>query len=254
MSQKHLFSLYNKELSTTIQQMKIDEQILLNEELTNRISQILRLHNNDTLILFDHNINVEVELTINKKGRHEIIYGTIKRIDKNIRLKPEIILYPALLKKTSFEEIYYVAAQMGATTIQPLITQKVSREWGGKKEQNRLELIAIAAMEQAKQFSFPQMHQPQEISSMKFESNSKTIKKIYFEVGTKPCAMLAQELIQNNYSKILVAFGPEGGFTNKDLTILHHNGFEGYALTPTILRSIEAITVGLGIIRSLTIC
>lgn len=251
MSQKHLFSLYDKELSVTIQSVKFDEPFLLNEELTYRISQILRLHSGEKIILFDQNIHGEVEIILSKKGRNDIIHGKIKQLNKNNCLNPQIILYPALLKKPAFEEIYYVAAQMGATAIHPLLTKKVSREWGGAKEQQRLELIAVAAMEQAKQFIMPTMHAPQELTKITYEPTKPSVKKIYFEAGTKPCSILTQELIQQNYSKILVAFGPEGGFTPEDLAFLNNQGFEGYALTPTILRSTEAVTVGLGILRSL---
>ena len=251
MNQKHLFSLYEKTLSSNISHTKSGEQFLISETTAERITTILRLKNNEKIILFDDKINAEVELSITFKGRHEIVYGSILQIKENKPLTPEIILYPALLKKPALEEIYYVAAQMGITSIQPVISQKVLREWGGIKEQQRLEAIARAAMEQAKQFWMPQHQEPQKLSNILFEVNRPTLKKIYFDAGTLPAEKLAQELTTKKFSKILVAFGPEAGWTNEDLTILHKAGFEGYSLTPTILRSIEAGTVGLGIIRSL---
>jgi 16S rRNA (uracil1498-N3)-methyltransferase len=58
-------------------------------------------------------------------------------------------------------------------------------------------------------------------------------------------------LIEQKPKSILVVFGPEGGLTDHEQQRLEEQGFIGYRLTPSVLRSTEAITVGLGILRSL---
>jgi len=46
-------------------------------------------------------------------------------------------------------------------------------------------------------------------------------------------------------------FGPEGGLTKQEEDLLKENDFEFYVLTPTVLRSVEAVAVGLGSVRSI---
>ena len=51
-------------------------------------------------------------------------------------------------------------------------------------------------------------------------------------------------------SNISVTLGPEGGFSSEEEDLLHQANFTPYRLTPTILRSREAVCLGLGAVRA----
>ncbi len=67
---------------------------------------------------------------------------------------PEIRWCIPLIAKEAFEDIVYNFTAMGVASIQPLVTEKVKRSWGGDRERARLDRIMIAAAEQSKQFVF----------------------------------------------------------------------------------------------------
>jgi len=75
-------------------------------------------------------------------------------------------------------------------------------------------------------------------------------KKVFFDVDGKPLLNLLNDL-DKNQNKIVLMFGPEGGLTKQEEDLLKENDFEFYVLTPTVLRSVEAVAVGLGSVRSI---
>ena len=81
-----------------------------------------------------------------------------------------------------------------------------------------------------------------------FSPTHATTKILFEPTGQK----LPQVIGLNEKSKSWeVAIGPEGGFTDAELEILTKKSFISCSLTPTILRSIDAVTVGLGCMRSI---
>jgi 16S rRNA (uracil1498-N3)-methyltransferase len=153
---------------------------------------------------------------------------------------------PSLLKREAFETVIYLAAQMGATTIQPIITEKTHRSWNGDKEIARLTNVMISACEQAKNFVIPELKAPIPLTQI-----ANTHYGIYFEDDGTPFSVVSQKLTNKKPGEITLVFGPEGGLTTTERQYLDTCGFTCCALTPTILRAQEAVAVGLGAVRSL---
>jgi len=254
MTGSHLFAIYS--LHPLPAQLKAEDVLELRDaELWNRITRILRLIEEEKVILFDHNIQVTIKIlpaTFQRKGW---LVGTVIDVTLHQPLKPEVHLYPCLLKKDAFEEVVYVAAQMGVTTITPVVSDKIQRRWGGEHEFERLKKIMIAACEQSKNFVLPQINQPQKFDDVQKqwqEIKKETAVNIAFYEGGKPLKNLMPLLTDHKIQSINLIFGPEGGFAEAELDLLTSNQVYFSALTPTILRAKEAITVGVGIVRSIT--
>jgi 16S rRNA (uracil1498-N3)-methyltransferase len=178
-------------------------------------------------------------------GKNKII-GLVLDAKISTPITPSITLMPSLLKRDAFETVVYLAAQMGATIIQPLQTAKTHRSLNNEKEQARLTKIMIAACEQAKSFCIPELKNPIDINDL-----SKPPYGIYFEDDGTPLATISQKIITEKPKNLTLVFGPEGGLTMAERQHLDACGFTCCALTPTILRAQEAIAVGLGALRSL---
>ncbi len=250
---KHLFSVYLQDLSGLISNLKVGQILQVEDKATHqRLTKVLRLKSQVNIILFDQNMNATISLDPKTFEQKKKVFGKILKMEKNKPLKPEIIFCPALLKKSSFLDVSYIAAQMGANKIMPIITQKVQRKWSGKKEQKKLEKIMISGCEQSKNFMIPELHEPVLLEDF-LKKLEKEGKKVIFEVGGKPLFDLLNQLNKKNFKKIYLLFGPEGGFEQEETELLESNNFEIYCLTPTILRSFEAIAVGLGSVRSVTV-
>lgn len=237
---KHIFSLYYHALHNVISEK---EFAFKDPELWTRLIKVLRLRPNEEFILFNktHNalLRTSSDILLNKR----IVCGTVEKVESNKPTTSTITLYLPILKKEAFEDALYVAAEVGVQAIVPVITEK-SQSDIGEKEKARLEKIIIAACEQAKNFFIPELLSPILLSSIIFDGT-----KIGFCEDGAPVETLIPSL---KTSPLAVILGPEAGFTDNEKTILLQNGFCFYKLTPTILRSRDAVTIGLGLIRSFT--
>lgn len=249
---KHIFSIYIENLSIVLADVEINKEFELKDKKThNRISQILRLQKEDQVILFDDHINMKIQLLEKTFENNKFISATLLEKKENKELKPEIILCPSLIKKHSFEDLIYNATAMGATIIRPVITEKVQRKWGFEKEKERLEKTMIAACEQSKNYVMPELHSPVKLPVLLKGLENLAGTKIFFEINQKPLMDIIPDLAAHKVGKICLFFGPEGGLTQQEILLTKTKGFKGCSLTKTILRSQEAVTVGLGVVRSI---
>lgn len=252
MGEKHLFALHTTQPIIQKSVPSVGGVLEIQDvTLWHRIVNVLHMAENDVVILFDGKKHLFLKLlstTFSKKGSVE---GVIHKIPKASLLTPEIHLYQGLVKKDAFEQIVYYAAQMGITSVTPVITKKIHRSKKNNKEAIRLKKIMITACEQAKQFVLPVIKEPTKIdllSPLKMDQPNRC--SVYFDCQGKPLWNLLSNLAINEFREIHVLIGPEGGLTSKEMALLNDFGMQCYALTPTVLRSREAVAVALGVIRS----
>jgi 16S rRNA (uracil1498-N3)-methyltransferase len=239
----HLFSLNIDEITNiTTNFVTGGLYKVKNRELASRVSKILRLKIDERFILFNSKINICVVL---KKITSSELSLYVEKIEDNISITPRIVLGIGLVKKTALEQIAYYAAQLGVNTIVPILTEKVERRWGEEKELKRLVAVMAGAREQSKSFNEPETLEPCKLSEfIKNYGNSDL--NLYFEAEKKSLKNLFKNSLENCYSSATLVFGPEGGLVESEMELLDENNFTGYKLTPTILRSTEAVLVGAG--------
>ena len=266
MNEKHTFALFYKNLSDCISRNisghvsgENSYQIeFIDRDLWQRLTKVLRLRAGQQLVFFDQHVNVMATVLEKTFTKKELIALLVESVQPNQALKPNITLMPCLLKKDAFEDIIYACAQMGVNKIIPILSDKVQRPWGEKKERERLFNIMVAACEQSKNFFLPEI-----CNTVKFQdiaTRTDASLKIYFDPSGACFIDLLKKIQEinnqksdaqkNNNLDIVLFFGPEGGLTGQEEKQLSDLGFEAYALTPTILRAREAVIVGLGGVRS----
>ncbi len=244
MEEKHIFTLFIAQ--PLPQNISSGQEIIIKDaDLVHRITRVLRIRQNDAVVLFDGNTTVYITKCTSNK---DFLTATVEKTTHVCPLQPEINLYCGLVKKDALESIAYFAAQLGVTSITPLITQKCERKELSEKEIVRLKNITIAACEQAKQFWIPKIEKITPFN-MIIEKKSYAL-KLYCEAEGKKLIPVLQNNVSNN---IALFIGPEGGFTCKEQKLMSQDNFHCCSLTPTILRSQEATIVALGIIRNFCI-
>jgi len=250
---KHTFAIFFEELTQKISALSIDEKLEVKDRaLAHRIKSILRLNPGEEFVLFDKEQNAKVQL-LEEKNKN-ILSAKILSISKNNPLKPNIILSFGLLKKEHLEDVAYYSAAMGANIVQPFFSSKVqAAKWGGEKEMQRLKKIMIAACEQSKNFCLPKIQNP--ITFDLFVQNTEgeypKAKKVCFDVEGRPFFDLLSDLNEFKHENIILTFGPEGGLSPYELEKLKKAGWDVTKLTPTTLRAVESVAVGLGAVRSI---
>jgi len=243
MHEKHTFALYVKKLDVLISDN--NEVSFSEEQLAYRIRQVLRLQQNDSVIFFDRLHYAIVKLTeITKKS----IHGIAVTIEENSILVPKIKLLLPVLKKDALADAIYSAVEVGANEVQLVYTQKAQRIISSN-EYGRLERVAIAAAEQSKNFAFPVISKP-----LFFDEAVEIAEgaKLFFDPTGKNMKSVLTVLECKSHDIITLLVGPEGDLTQEKKKMIADDQWIFCALTPTVLRSVQAVSIGLGIMRSMT--
>lgn len=246
MGSKHEFALY----VPFIREMapKINQSLIISDQHMNvRINSILRMRPGEHCILFDEMIHMRCELIeITKKN---IQFKVLSKENNNI-LRPKITFALPILKKEDFESALYALVELGASAVQFLTTQKMQRSLYGEKEFERCKRIMISAAEQSKNFTMPELFLPLSLPDYLKQIAQSQAPKIYFDVDGQSILKLAQDLHVQKPSELILMVGPEGDLTPEEKQLMLHEDFKFCALTPTVLRSITALEIGLGIFRA----
>lgn len=240
-NKSHLFSLY---VSDFIQDSWRSQSIVIiqDADLIHRMLKVLRFVVGDRLILFNKTLHVDVVIEqISKKN----ITIQIKSLAQHQAIMPHVIFLLPLLKKEALEQAVYSLCELGINQIQLVVTQKSRQQLMGPKEFARLENIVIAAAEQSKNYALSQLLLPISFEKMMqnsveqnfnilFDPAGQSFFVLYEKIKTKPVALFV---------------GPEAGLTNQELQITKEHNFYFCALTPTILKAVQAVALGAGLIR-----
>lgn len=229
----HEFAIFYKNFSESNQFISGDSDFI------HRIIHVLRMKSGDTVIIFNqqHHGYITLEELSAKK-----VTGRLNNFQKNTLYAPDITLFLPVLKKEALSEAIYGAVECGVSKIQLVTTEKVQRAWQGKKECERLERVVIAAAEQAKCFSFPDIKEPISLSAAIASLQSEHI------LCADPEGISLKELSINGSCALFL--GPEGGLTEKERNDLKAAQATFFKLTPTILRARQAAVLSVGFLRS----
>jgi len=242
--EKHLFSFYIPNFGTLLQDGSHAGLIIKDQNFLHRVHDVLRMKEETFCYLFDSQQHALVRLVLLTKKELRFI---VHRYAENDILTPRITLFLPILKRAALEDAIYNATEMGVSEIR-LITTTKSVHQISHHEYERLEKIIIAAAEQSKQFTLAEL-----LPSLPCEQaiNAEIQgKKIWFDKGGMPYFDAISRIRSNQPEHITILIGPEGDFTAQERTHITNAGFDSYSLTPTTLRSVSAVTLAIGMIRT----
>jgi RsmE family RNA methyltransferase len=247
--EKHEFALHVDALSSLVSGKSAHDAIHFSDEkLLHRMKYVLRLKPQDHCLLFDRHIYLSVVICafVGKKQ----ISVKIQELHKTVALQPTITFLLPVLKRDDYESALYALAELGINEIQLIFTHKTAHQWSGARDSERAEKILIAAAEQSKNFGYPQLSAPINLESA-LEKHGAADMKIFFDPAGKPLLEVATTLNSINSKKIILLVGPEGDLSVQEKELVKANEFIFCALTPTIVRAVQAVTLGAGFIRSM---
>jgi 16S rRNA (uracil1498-N3)-methyltransferase len=237
--EKHVFAIY-----TELLKPQKGNQSIVDEDLVHRIKNILRLREGEHIIFF--NGRYEAKATI-ESYKNKTLFFVIDAIQNTEPIKPEIVWILPILERESFEQALTFLAVVGVTSVQPLITEKSRRSWGSPKDYERAQKMLIAGCEQAKQFVLPKLLPVKEFSLLDWATLPHT--KLFFDPQGEKLFNILQQIKLNE--SICCFVGPEGDLTQQEKELLKKHQFQFCALTQTILKAVDAVTVVACLLRSL---
>lgn len=244
---KHVFALYYANTTNSFKNRKTPFLCdLADDQLTHRIKNVLRLEPGEHCIVFDNEHNALLRLvSFNKKK----CTAEILHISSNELITPEITFLLPVLKKDALEAAVYSLTELGVTTIQLVMTDKVQRKWAGQSEQERLTKIIHTAAEQSKHFRASVLHEPISLAQAVKQYNAIS-RKFYADPSGAYAHDVFKQAAKDDDAYLLMV-GPEGDLTQHEKKLLQENDFVFCALTPTVLRSVHAVALFAGMVRSL---
>lgn len=213
---------------------KASETINLTEQPHLHLSRVLRKKIGENIVLFNgkgDSIAAEI-IKIDKKQT------TLKLQDKPISTpKPtlDITLGQVIAKGDKMDFVVQKATELGINSIYPLRSERCDVKLNHQREEKRLQHwrnIAISACEQSGRDWLPQIHPISELSEFSKHAQQ-TIKYIMhpLEIKTE-----IKDKIQTAGS-IGLLVGPEGGFSEQEITQAINSGFIGMRLGNNVLRT-----------------
>lgn len=155
-----------------------------------------------------------------------------------------IHLWQALLKGPKMDWLLEKAGEIGVHTLQPMET-KFSLADSERGE--RWERILHSAAKQSGNPFLPKLEPAAKLPFL-LSSISENSLKVYLDPYVGNCLLTCLNSPPNpSPSNIVLALGPEGGFSPEELNLLKRAGFQGARLLPYILRGETAGIVAAGI-------
>jgi 16S rRNA (uracil1498-N3)-methyltransferase len=207
------------------------DTLVLNEETSKHIVQVLRMQNGEQLQLTDGKGNLFLaEITDNNRKRCAV---TIKQTNNNQPAAANVCIAISLLKNANrFEWFLEKATEIGVSEIIPLICDRTEKT---AFKYERMNGILISAMLQSQQIFLPVLHEPVKFGrfiSKQFDNTSKLIAHCEDETNK---VQLHHQI--NKSSNQLILIGPEGDFTKQEIELALQNNFTPVSLGETRLRT-----------------
>jgi 16S rRNA (uracil1498-N3)-methyltransferase len=220
------------------------DHALLSVDQAKHAYKVLRLKNNDPVVLLD--------------GQGNKYNGYLEHIDKKTGIvkvknhlhekkqKPAVTLAAAIPKQSKFEAIVDKATQLGVDTIIPVITERtVVKTYKDKTE--RWQKVAVEACKQCGCSYLPKVgpiHDFEQIAKNASKFDLAVIAAL--DVKTVP---LKKVLSGKKPGDCLVMIGPEGDFTEQEVNLAKLNKTAVVSLGKNVLRCETAVTMILSVIN-----
>jgi 16S rRNA (uracil1498-N3)-methyltransferase len=221
------------------------KQIVLDEDTSKHIAQVLRMNKGERLNLTDGKgslLNAEITEDHKKHCRVKIEETRYKVQDTR-----RITIAISLLKNSNrFEWFLEMATEIGVHAIIPLICKRTEKQ---KLREDRMQNILISAMLQSQQCWLPVLHKPIDYELIfRQEEIIHASQKFIAHCIEEEKRNLA-DLVNETLSSQIILIGPEGDFTNQEVQLAIQNHFDAVSLGDTRLRAETAGVVAATILK-----
>jgi 16S rRNA (uracil1498-N3)-methyltransferase len=216
-------------------------QVRLTPEQTRYLTLVLRLRAGDELELFD-----------GEGGRYpaQLESGEILRVGARLEAEAralEVVLAQALAKGEKMDLIVQKATELGVARIVPLVAErsvvKLSAERGASRTE-RFRRIAQEAARQCGRADVPLIDEPQQLEPLLAATDCLCL-------VLDPAERLRLSAAARGVSRLLLAIGPEGGFSPAELALAQRSGALTVGLGPLVLRTETAGLAALSVLQHL---
>jgi len=226
--------------TTLAPQTRID----LPDEAAHHATRVLRLEEGDPVVLFDgRGGEYAARLASRARGAAEVEVGEFRAVERESPL--EVTLVQALSSSDRMDFTIQKATELGVAAIQPVLSAKSVVRLDGEREAKKLERwrrVAIAACEQCGRNRLPGLREPLPLE--RYRAPAAASKILLSPAGSAKLAGLARP-------PVVLAVGPEAGFSDEEEALLVRDGFARVRVGPRVLRTETAALAALAALNAL---
>ena len=222
------------------------KKIVLDEDTSKHLVQVLRMRDGEKLNLTDGKGNLLTAEIIDDHKRHCQVKVIDSRFTSHDSRKISIAI--SLLKNSNrFEWFLEKATEIGINEIIPMICERTEKQ---KFREDRMQSILISAMLQSQQCWLPVLHKPvaYELIFRQDEIIHTTQKFIAHCIEDQKRNLA--DLVNETLPSQIILIGPEGDFTVSEVQLAIHNHFDAVSLGDTRLRAETAGIVAAAILKN----
>lgn len=214
------------------------------------IGKVLRLRQGDEIVLFDGK-GREYWGTIESRGLHRIRVKIGKTSTPRRESPIEVVLGQGLVKGDTMDYVVQKTTELGVSAIFPFISSRTIPILGRERAErrwNRWKRITVESAKQCGRPIPPRVEGVRDLGSILGWPWRDFVKLILWEREERSLRKRMGE-VDKKSRKFLFLVGPEGGFSEGEISAARGRGFVPVGLGPRILRSETAGVAMLSILQ-----
>ena len=227
-----------------------NDTVTIEEPLLSHLSKSLRIREGETIWVGDEH-RVRYHVRVDRLNTNSLQASILETVEGPPTPPAPVVLAQAILKGDRMNWVIQKATELGVTDIIPLLTSRViARTPAGRTRtaRERWQRIALDAAQQSEQWEFPGVTPPMTLPELFRHVSHATLRCALLE-RTAERSLGALPIDHTFKGTIVLAVGPEGGWTPEEMQALLDQRFQAVSLGKSILRSETAPLVALSILQ-----
>jgi 16S rRNA (uracil1498-N3)-methyltransferase len=221
---------------------ELSDAVRLCNEDAHHLLNVLRMREGDKLIIADGN-GREALCALTAERKAEILEVFASRGEP---VSP-IHLYPSLSKGDRFEWMLQKAAELGAVTVTPVMSERCVSGIPSAVKLERYRRILRSAAEQSGRGRIPELR-----GALSFPDAADAAKGLRVFCYEEESNITLRQIFSEGFDEISVMTGPEGGYTPEEAETAKLKGWKHVSLGNTVLRCETAPLMVLSVINYLS--
>ncbi|PNS07486.1 16S rRNA (uracil(1498)-N(3))-methyltransferase [Solilutibacter silvestris] len=221
------------------------DELALLETSAAHLTRVLRLQAGDACVVFDgRGFEADARLVAIDKRGARVQIGAVRRPDNESPLR--ITLLQGVARGEKMDLILQKGTELGVTAFVPVFSDRSEVKLDGARAAKRLEHwrgVVTSACEQSGRAFLPDVASPQPLANA-MAALPAAARLLLDPVASMNC----RSALAANTRDVVLAVGPEGGWSPQDRSLLEAQRFLGVRLGPRVLRT---ETAGLAAIAAL---
>jgi len=225
-------------------------EVRLSGNTSRYVARVLRLIPGDSLVLFDGS-GWEHPSTIREVGRDFVRVRVHAKRRGVVEPSLQVVLAVALLKGQKLDLVVQKAVELGVREIRPMATSRTVKVLDNARARERVcrwQKISREAARQCGRADVPLIRSVASLEEVFSEAAFPGIRILLSENAGRPLRTMVRGLAALP-TAVLLAAGPEGGFSSEEEALAGQRGFIPVNLGPRTLRAETAAILGVGLVQ-----